>query len=698
MPALFAVWLYWPARNGGLLADELLLAHYVRQPGPDGFQAAWHRVAEDFVGPWAFRYGGYYRPLATLSLVLDQWLANGAEWMLHCTSIALFAVCTFTLGRLCGILFGPLAALLGGFWIAAHPAAHETICWPCTRADLLVLIASGAACCAMVRHLRGEPGRHLTWAVVASIFALLAKESGILLAVWFLLLDLALRGRAVPLPVRARLHLGFCVLWGLYAFWRHHVLGDALAEGLVIPFVDQPDWLGEQLDKVAAVMAPFGERLPATTPFTTGATMAWLLVGGTLLGQRRWIWVGLLWLAVSFAPAHFRDVSPNQNNSRFVFAGCTGCALWIAALLGRAQAPRWFRVVGILLLALALRDLASGTRLVQASYQVAWQHMAALRRAVDEAGARATAERPLVMLTGLPLHGGIPFLEPAGAFALAQPPLSRAEYPFVSLGLTLTPGVGPGLLAAEVWPWRSLWQAGAHLCYWLDVKGQGRLVEVPTPDAAPPVRFVATELGFALASGTPWSIGSLVVSTDAPFRGGLVQWSSPSGFAGAFALGPSRPDGERHVSEVEVAGDAMFLILGQLEGPPVFALQLQSDAAIQQRELRALPPPLPAPLHRPLRGASAALDDVAERLPLASLPPDADPGSAHAVLMNKALGFRVRQPGRPTELPPRAKLELRELDRFTRTDTVYYYLECTVRGRPWRSEVDWFRRERRPWR
>ena len=111
LPAAFAVWLYLPVTDGGLLADELLLASYVVEMAPEGPQPAWQQVADDFSGPWAFGNGNYYRPLVTLSLVVDQWMSDGSESMSHVTSIALFAVCVFSLAWLLAVLFGWLSLI-----------------------------------------------------------------------------------------------------------------------------------------------------------------------------------------------------------------------------------------------------------------------------------------------------------------------------------------------------------------------------------------------------------------------------------------------------------------------------------------------------------------------------------------------------------------------------------------------------------
>ncbi len=689
LPALFVLCLYWPVRNGGWLSDELPLAAYVLEPGPDGLQVSWSRVAADFTGPWAFFRGGYYRPLVTLSLVLDRWLAGDAEWFLHWTSIALLAAAVFAVAWLLGVLFGPVAALLGGLLFAAHPAVHEPVCWPCTRADFMVVIAMACACSSFVRHLRGEPGRHLLRAHLAFAIALLAKETGLWTIVWFALLDLALRGRTSAFVARLRLYSPFALVALAYALVRARLLDNPMGEAHMLPTDDPLLWLERMASKVVASLAPAGGSLP----WAFGLALAWLVAGGLALGvARRWIAAGVTWWLLTLLTAMWHHVSRSMGGSRTLIAALVGCWIMVCAAIASRAAPRWFRAVAALLFGLALVDLVGGTRSRQADYQLAWRQMASLREQFATAVEGAVVERPLVLLASSFRSRDMPFLEATSAFALAEPPLARTEHAFVSLGLLVHGGVGPDMMEFQLGPWRAMWRQGATLCYWNDL--ESTLVVVPRYGTLAPPRWLAGPSGFTAADGPapPWTIGGLEVIAASSFTGGDLVWRTGAGQAGHVRLGAaSRTDaGWSSVADFEY--DALFLGLGGLQG--IHTVELLLEGAVAVRELRTVAPLEPAALRRPLRGAVVAIGELATRLPLDSVPAGAEPGSIGAVLMNKACAFRATFAAGETVLSPRARVELVELDRFVRRDRVYYYLECRVAGRPWRSEVDWFERVR----
>lgn len=693
LPALFVIWLYWPVRNGGWLSDELPLAGYVLEPGPDGLQPSWRRVWADFTGPWAYFRGGYYRPLVTLSLVLDRWLAGDAECMLHWTSIALLAVAVFAVAWLLGVLFGPIAALFGGLLFAAHPAAHEPVCWPCTRADFMVVIAMACACTAFVHHLRGEPGRHLLRAQLAFAIALLAKEVGLWTIVWLALLDAAMRGRTVAFVARLRLYLPFALVALAYVLLRTRILPNPLAEAQAWPTDEPLLWLRSLGSKVVASVAPAGERMPWSLPCTVGLAFAWVVTGGLALGAaRRWIATGIAWWLATLLTAQWHYVSVNMAGARTLIAPLVGLLVMACAVLTSAAGPRWYRAIGALLFGLAGVDLVGGVRSRQADYELAWRQMASLRQQVASVIDRATVEQPLVLLASSFRDRDIPFLESTSTFALAEPPLARTEHAFVSLGLLLQGGVGADMLELQLGPWRALWRQGATLCWWKDL--ESTLVEVPRRGTVAPPDWIAGPAGFTAAGGTarPWAIGGLQVIAASPFTGGDLVWSTSLGPTGHVRLGAaSRTDaGWSAVADFE--DDPAFLALGELHGIRSVEVRLEGPAAVAASELRTVAPLEPAPLTRPLRGAVVAIGELATRLPLDSVPAAADPGSTSAVLMNKSCAFRVTFAAGKPVVSPRARLELVELDRFVRRDRVYYYLECRVAGRLWRSAVDWFER------
>jgi len=694
LPVCLAIWLHGPMWDGGLLSDDLALRVYVVDPGPHGPVVAWRRVLEDLQGPWLFGSQYFYRPLVTLTFVLEYWLSGGAEWMPHATNIALFVACVIGVGRLAGHLGGPWAAFTAGMLFATHPAGNELICWPCARADLIIVALTVAALAALARQRRAGGLLPRPALCCACIAAVLSKESGLMLAPLLVAFDLMLGG-GLGWRRRSALHLALLPVWLLYLWWRTHLgMMPALAD--LTPDLDWSQWPSLQVERLSRLVAP---GVTPTSAVTLGLFSAFVAViaFGTR-GIRRWIAFAAAWVALTLAPTSWQPVFPNLHNGRSLFQASLGLAL-AAGVVAAAATPRWLASVGRIALVVAAIDMTAGVRTLQNEYARQWQRVRALREQVAATAPRVRTEAPLVVLS---FHLGhdfrLPFVDAERAYPLAAPPLVPAPIPFVSLGSVLDPFGGPVLMQGDVTAWRVMWQHGATLAYWrLGEHSSGELVTIDNHGVSTP-RFSPDANGFVPDGGpaSPWSIGGLEVVASAAFSGGRVVCQAKDGHTGELALGPSRASGTEHRQTVDVSADGPFVIFATLGGGIVrMTVELDGPASPRATALVARPMPELAPLRRTLRGAPMALAECAGRLAWESMPADAEPGSAAIVLMNRSFGFRQARPtsGRD-ELPHVIRLRLWQLARFGDAAT-YYYLECRVAGRTWRSEVDWFV-DRRP--
>ncbi|HEU4418471.1 MAG TPA: hypothetical protein VFT55_06000 [Planctomycetota bacterium] len=688
LPVCFAIWLHGPMWDAGLLSDDLLLRAYVVDPGPHGPVVAWRRVLEDLQGPWLFGPPFFYRPLATFTFVLEYWLSGGAEWMPHVTNIALFAACVFGVGRLAAGFGGPWAAFTAGMLFAAHPVGNEMICWPCARADLLIVAATVAALAALARQRRTGGLLPHPALVAAAIAALLSKESALLLAPLLVAFDLMLGG-GDSWRRRAVLHLVLMPVWLLYLWWRTH-LGVMPAFADLKPDLDWSLWPSLQVARLSRLVAP---GVTATSAVTVGLFTAFVAVtAARTRGVRRWIAFASAWVALTFAPTSWQPLFPNLHNSRFVLLASLGLAL-AAGVVAAAATPRWWAWVGRTALVVMAVDMAAGVRTLQDDYARQWQLMRTLREQIAATAPRVRTETPLVLLS---VHLGhdfrLPFLDAERAYPLATPPLVPAPLPFVSLGSVLDPAAGPALMQGNVAVWRVMWQHGATLAFWrLGEHSGGELVTIDRHGVSTP-RFSSDADGFVPDAGpaSPWSIGGLEVTAGAAFAGGRVVWQAGTGHAGGFPLGPSHASGTEHRQTVDVSADPAFVIFGTLGGIVRMAVELDGPASPRATALTALPMPELEPLRRTLRGAPMALAGCGTNLAWDSMPADAEPGSAAVVLMNRSFGFRLPRPTRGSELSRDIRLRLWQLARFGGDAATWYYLECRVAGRTWRSEVDWF--------
>jgi tetratricopeptide (TPR) repeat protein len=165
---------YVPALSGPFVRDDhrLIEQNPIVQSPDSALEAFGRSFWNDPAGP---RLSTYYRPLATLSYVVDRWLWNGAPSGFHVTNLVLHLACATLVFALCrrggatAMAAAAAAALFGTL-----PRLTEAVAWISGRTDL---IAACGALLALLLHRSapGATGRRIG-AAAALLAGLLGKE------------------------------------------------------------------------------------------------------------------------------------------------------------------------------------------------------------------------------------------------------------------------------------------------------------------------------------------------------------------------------------------------------------------------------------------------------------------------------------------------------------------------------------------
>ena len=131
--------------------------------------------------------GAIYRPLLTVSFMLDAVWSGVRPWGYHLTNILLHLAC-------CLLLFKLLKTFLSRAGIAAlftlifavHPALNQAVAWIPGRNDSLLALFVLASALAFVRYVENRNWQWLGAYLTLSLAALLTKESAVLLPLVFL--------------------------------------------------------------------------------------------------------------------------------------------------------------------------------------------------------------------------------------------------------------------------------------------------------------------------------------------------------------------------------------------------------------------------------------------------------------------------------------------------------------------------------
>lgn len=147
-------------------------------------------------------HSNYYRPIVTLSYMLDYSLYGLSAWGYHLTNVALHAANVALVFVLVSSLIGagPLAAAAAALF-AAHPALAESAAWISGRTDLIATMWMLFSCFACLQA-HSASNRRTAWLVLSLLgygAALFSKESALFTPVVALVLVAALQKRFAPL-------------------------------------------------------------------------------------------------------------------------------------------------------------------------------------------------------------------------------------------------------------------------------------------------------------------------------------------------------------------------------------------------------------------------------------------------------------------------------------------------------------------
>ena len=132
--------------------------------------------------------GSVYRPMQTLSFILDSQFSDGKAWMYHMTNTILFVLIILLLFYLL-IQFKAsheIAFVLTLFF-AVHPLLPSAVCWIPARGDLLLLLFSLISFLSLMTYGSSNKLRFLLINVAAFLISIFSKETGIALPLIFLL-------------------------------------------------------------------------------------------------------------------------------------------------------------------------------------------------------------------------------------------------------------------------------------------------------------------------------------------------------------------------------------------------------------------------------------------------------------------------------------------------------------------------------
>ncbi len=136
--------------------------------------------------------GGYYQPLAMVSLMVDVALGGSYNkiYVFHITSLCIHLLNSILVLLLLYLLFKKIwVAFAGGLLFGIHPVAVEEIVWISERKSVLATFFLLLALVLYVFYVKSSHKRYFVLSAIVFILALLSKPIAVSLPVIFILLD-----------------------------------------------------------------------------------------------------------------------------------------------------------------------------------------------------------------------------------------------------------------------------------------------------------------------------------------------------------------------------------------------------------------------------------------------------------------------------------------------------------------------------
>ena len=383
--------LYAPTIDYGFIGydDTLLIVHNQRFLSdlanvPQAFmQDAWDvegRSSSD----------SYYRPLYTLSFMLDSQLGGTRSSVYHFSSILLHAIasCLLLLFLRCVGSPGDASFLLALFF-AVHPALVAVVAWVPGRNDSLLAIFVLSSFLLLDRFARHPSRWNLALHLGAFGLAMFTKEAAIVIPILALLYLKWMVQAKVSYAMQGRLLLGWCAILAVWTSLRTLAIGRGqLGWALAVNAWDNAVFLLHYLGKVLLPIQLTLFPTKVDTPHLVGVVaLAGLMLALFLSRERRMrhVFFGVCWFLLFLLPTLVVPVLVGLEQR--LYTAAAGVALILLEV-------DWIRSAGM-----RRRSLAAGLMVAIVLAGLTWTRLDAFssRRAFWQQGAAGSPHSALAV-------------------------------------------------------------------------------------------------------------------------------------------------------------------------------------------------------------------------------------------------------------------------------------------------------------
>lgn len=307
----------------------------------------------------------YYRPLLTLSFMVDSWIGGVRPAAFHLGNVFLhlLAVCLLY-AFLRDLGTGQLPSLLASLIFAVHPVLVQAVAWIPGRNDSLLTALVLASFLCYLEYARQGRARWGLGQAGLFLLALLTKETAVLLPL-LILFHLWLERRQGDGTSGRRvvmLFVGWAAALAIYLALRSTALSGGLTQGNLRMNTLADNWTGflSYLGKIFLPVNLSGDPIPADLPPAPGAIGALMLLAVTAalgIRDRSRFLFGAVWFLSFLAPSFAGNTAYANFAEHRLYLPLAGFALMLLQLnpsrFERIPAPAVRMTIGFVLVGLA---------------------------------------------------------------------------------------------------------------------------------------------------------------------------------------------------------------------------------------------------------------------------------------------------------------------------------------------------------
>lgn len=173
------------------------------------------------------QFSNFYRPLQSLSFELDYYIWGLNPFGFHLSNFLFHAAAAVVVFLMLSLLFptARFAPLITALFFIVHPIQTEAVTYISGRADSMAALFMFLAVFFYLKHSRNQKIMHISLATICFIFALLSKETALILPFLILLVDVSFPENKLSFKKKLKsCYLPFIVVTLVYVMLRATVL------------------------------------------------------------------------------------------------------------------------------------------------------------------------------------------------------------------------------------------------------------------------------------------------------------------------------------------------------------------------------------------------------------------------------------------------------------------------------------------